>query len=359
MRAAVCRVFKGPLAVERVDLAGPGPGEVLVRVAACAVCHSDVMAMDGAWGGSLPVVLGHEAAGVVEEVGQGVARVRPGDHVVVTLIRHCGACVPCARGEPTLCEGSFALDARSPLKAADGEPIRQGIRTGAFAEAVVVDASQAVPVPRDVPLDLASLLACGVLTGVGAATSTAGVRPGSSVATIGVGGVGLNCVQGARIAGAGLNIALDLSDAKLEAARAFGADLGINPSREDARDAVLTATGGRGADYALVAAGSARAIEQGVTLLRRGGTLVVVGMTPSGVKAAFEAVDLADNAIRILGSKMGSARPAIDVPALARLYLDGRLRLDELVSGRYPLDDINAAIDGVRDGSALRNVVTF
>ena len=361
MRAAVCREFGRPLHVEDVDLATPGPGEVVVRIAACAVCHSDVLAIDGAWGGSLPAVFGHEAAGIVEEVGHGVGRggLRPGDHVVVTLVRHCGTCPACARGEPPLCESGFPLDHRSPLAGSDGAPIRQGIRTGAFAERVVVDASQAVPIPREVPLESASLLACGVVTGLGAVLNVAAVRPGSHVVTIGTGGVGLNCVQGAALCGAATNVAVDLSDEKLAAARIFGADHAINPTREDARAAVLALTGGRGADYVFVAAGSAAAMEQGATLLRRGGTLVVVGMTAEGVKVRFEAVDIADNALRILGSKMGSVRPRVDVPMLAGWYLAGRLKLDELISARYPLAEINAALDGVRAGAALRNVITF
>jgi S-(hydroxymethyl)glutathione dehydrogenase / alcohol dehydrogenase len=358
LRAAVCRGFGRPVAVEEVGLATPGPGEVQVRVAACAVCHSDVLALDGAWGGSLPAVFGHEAAGIVEEVGPGVDRVRPGDHVVVTLVRHCGTCHACARGEPPLCEARFPRDERSPLSGPGGEPIRQGIRTGAFAERVVVDASQAVPIPREVPLDSASLLAC-VVTGLGAVLNVAAVRPGSRVVTIGTGGVGLNCVQGAKLCGAAANIAVDLSDQKLEAARAFGADHAVNPARENAREAVLALTGGRGADYVFVAAGSASAMEQGATLLRRGGTLVIVGMTAEGVKVRFEAVDVADNALRILGSKMGGVRPRLDVPMLAEWYLAGRLKLDELISGRYPLAEINAALDGVRAGTALRNVITF
>ncbi len=347
------------MAIEEVHLAAPRRGEVLVRVAACAVCHSDVLALDGAWSGSLPAVFGHEAAGIVEEVGPGVDRVRPGDHVVVTLVRHCGTCHACARGEPPLCEARFPLDEQSPLAAADGELIRQGIRTGAFAECVVVDASQAVPIPRAVPLDRASLLACGVITGLGAVLNVAAVRPGSRVATIGTGGVGLNCVQGAALCGATTNIAIDLSDEKLAAARIFGADQTINPAREDAREAVFSITGGRGADYVFIAAGSARAMEQGATLLRRGGTLVIVGMTAEGVKVHFEAVDIADNALRILGSKMGSVRPQIDVPMLAEWYLAGRLKLDELISRRYPLGEINAALDDMRAGAALRNVITF
>lgn len=328
-----------------------------VAIAACAICHSDVLALTGAWGGVLPAVFGHEAAGIVEEVGPGVTRLRPGDHVVVTLVRWCGACPACVRGEPALCDGSFALDARSPLTARDGGTVRQGLRTGAFAERVVVDASQAVPIPPALPMASAALLACGVMTGVGAVVNTAALRPGSTAVTIGAGGVGLNCVQGAALCGASVNIALDLSAPKLAAARAFGADHAIDPTVDDARDAVLALTAGRGADYVFVTAGSATAIEQGATLLRRGGTLVIVGMTADGVKVRLEAVDIADRGLRILGSKMGAARPQLDIPMLAGWYLSGRLKLDELISHRYPLAEINRAVSDLGNGATLRSVV--
>ena len=359
MKAAVCREFKRPLSIEELDLAEPRAGEVRVKIAACAICHSDLLFMAGAWGGELPAVAGHEAAGIVEQTGAGVARVAPGDHVVVTLLRACGHCPFCARGERQLCETRLPLDLRSPLSAGDGSPIRQGLRTAAFAEAVVVDASQVALVPPDVPLESASLLACGVITGVGAVLNTAAMRPGSHVATIGTGGVGLNCVQGAALGGARTNIAIDLSDRKLAAAPTFGASHTINPGKEDVRAAVRSLTDGRGADYVFVAAGSAAAIEQGVRLLRRGGTLVVVGMTADGVQVRFEAVDIADNALRILGSKMGSVRMPLDVEMLADWYLKGRLKLDELISARYPLERINEAIASAAGGDALRNVIVF
>ena len=359
MKAAVCRAFKAPLAIEEVELAEPRTGEVEVRIAACAICHSDILFMNGAWGGELPAVAGHEAAGIVERIGEGVTRVAPGDHVVVTLLRSCGHCPACAGGERQLCETRLPLDLRSPLRARDGSPIRQGLRTAAFAEAVVIDASQVAPIPREVPLESASLLACGVITGVGAVLNTAAMRPGAQVATIGTGGVGLNCVQGAALGGARTNIAIDLSDRKLAAALTFGASHTINPSREDIGAAVRALTDGRGADYVFVAAGSAAAIEQGAKLLRRGGTLVVVGMTADGVQVRFEAVDIADRALRILGSKMGSARMPLDVQMLADWYLKGRLKLDELISGRYPLERIDEAIASASSGEALRNVIVF
>src|SRR5438128_701061 len=214
MKAAVCHGFGEPLRVEEVELRRPGLGEVSVRLAACAVCHSDIAFMQGAWGGELPAVYGHEAAGVVEEVGEGVRAVAPGDHVVVTLVRSCGRCPQCLRGQPALCEQlwEFPLSKSSPLTGIDGLPIHQGIRTAAFAERVTVDASQVVSVPPDVSLEAASLLACGVVTGVGAVVNTARVEVGSTVLVFGTGGVGLNVVQGAVLAGAQLIVAVDLLD---------------------------------------------------------------------------------------------------------------------------------------------------
>jgi Zn-dependent alcohol dehydrogenase len=359
MKAAVCYAFGKPLVIEEIGIDPPLAGEVKVKLAACAICHSDIHAIEGAWGGRLPVVYGHEAAGFVEEVGPGVRLAKAGDRVVVTLIRTCGHCYFCAQGDSLMCETKFALDKTSRIHTSDGRPIVQGIRTGAFAEYVVVEESQVVPIPEDVPLDSASLLACGVITGFGAVTNTARVPSGSSVAVIGTGGVGLNSIQGAALCGAYPVIAIDLSAAKLDAAKAFGATHAVNPTGEDAKDAVAALTEGRGADYVFVTVGSARAIEQGMALLRRAGTLVVVGMPPSGVKAEIEAVDLADNAQRILGSKMGSARLRVDVPKLVALYREGRLKLDELITARYPLDEINEAIAAVNRAEALRNVIVF
>ena len=359
MKAAVCHAFGEPLVVEEVALDPPRDGEVKVRLAACAICHSDIHYIEGAWGGRLPVVCGHEASGAVDAVGAGVGHVKPGDHVVVALIRSCGRCFYCVQGDPTQCETQFRLDAESPLHAADGRTVRHGLRTAAFAECVVVHESQVVQVPKSLPLDSASLLACGVITGVGAVTNTAKVPSRSSVVVIGTGGVGLNSVQGATLSGAKPIIAVDLADDKLAAAEAFGATHGVNPTAGDARDRVAALTGGRGADFVFVTVGSATAIEQGLGLLRKSGTLVVVGMPASGVTAAFEAATFADSGQRILGSKMGGSRPRVDVPKLVELYEQGRLKLDELVTRRYPLGEINQAIASVKRGEALRNVIVF
>jgi Zn-dependent alcohol dehydrogenase len=358
VRAAVCRAFGAPLVIEDLRLDPPEEGEVRVQVAACAICHSDIHYAEGAWGGRLPAVYGHEAAGIVESVGAGVEVVRPGDRVVVSLIRACGRCFFCARGEPYLCAARLPID-RGRLHTVDGERVHVAMHTGAFAEQVVVHASQLAVVPDSMALDVASLLACGVITGLGAVVSTAGVPAGSSVVVIGTGGVGLNSVQGALISGAHPIVALDLSQAKLEAALAFGATHALDPAAGDPAAEVRALTGGRGADYVFVTVGSTHALEQGLGLLRRGGTLVVVGLPPSGAAFGVVAVDFAGDGQRILGSNMGSTRLGIAVPVLADLYERGRLKLDELITARYPLERINDAIDAVGDGVTLRNVIVF
>jgi len=360
IEAAVCRAFGEPLGVEELELRPAGPGEVTVRIAACAICHSDVAYMRGAWGGDLPAVYGHEAAGVVEAVGEGVLEVSEGDHVVVTLVRYCGRCRQCLRGLPSLCERLWELSTsrNPPLSTPDGGAVMHGLRTAAFADHVTVHASQVVPIPPDIPLASASLLACGVVTGVGAVLNTAQVEAGSTVAVIGTGGVGLNTVQGAVLAGASRIVAVDLVDHKLETARAFGATDALNGARDDVGAAVAELTGGRGLDYAFVAAGSGKAIEQALTLVGAGGTVVLVGLA-TGAHPPIDAETVADRSQRIIGSKMGSTRPQLDIPAYVELYRRGRLKLDELVSGRYALAEVNEAIASGDRGEALRAVLVL
>jgi len=360
IQGAVCRTFGEPLAVEELELRGPGPGEVGVRVAACAICHSDVAYMRGAWGGPLPAVYGHEAAGVVEEVGPGVDDVQAGDHVVVTLIRYCGRCRQCLRGLPSFCERwpQLPISQHPPLTTPAGEPVFHALKTSAFADRVTVHASQVVPIPRDIPLESASLLACGVLTGVGAVLNTAQVETGSTVGVVGVGGVGLNCVQGAVLAGASLVVAVDLIEHKLDAARTFGATHAFRAGEEDVAHGVGELTEGRGLDYVFVAAGAGAAVEQALTLVGTGGAVVLVGL-PTGAHVQIEPESMAERGQRVLGSKMGSARPQLDIPALVELYRQGRLKLDELVSGRYALADVNEAIASADRGEALRPVLVL
>jgi S-(hydroxymethyl)glutathione dehydrogenase/alcohol dehydrogenase len=359
MRAAVCRAFGEPLVVEELELDPPRSGEARVEVAACAICHSDIALAEGAWGGELPAVYGHEAAGVVREIGPRVSRVAPGDRVVVSLVRWCGRCFFCERGQAHLCEGEFLADREGGLRTRDGEPVLQAMHTASFAEEVVVDESQLAVVPESLAFDVASLLGCGVLTGFGAVTERAAVPAGASVVVVGTGGVGLNVVQGARVSGAEPIVAVDISPVKREAATLFGATHTLDPAAHDTADAVRELTGGRGADFVFVTVGRARVVEDGLDLVRRGGTLIVVGMPPSDESFQVVAVDLAHNDVRILGSKMGSARLDVAVPRLLELYERGRLKLDELISARYPLERINDAIADARENDALRNVIVF
>lgn len=359
MKAAVCRAFGAPLVIEDLELDGPQAGEVGVTIAACAICHSDVAYADGAWGGVLPAVYGHEASGIVDEVGPGVRGVTPGDHVVVSLLRSCGRCAFCAAGEPYLCETEFPADRQGRLHTSEGEAVLQAMHTAAFAERVVVDRSQVAAIPPTVPLESASLLSCGVLTGFGAVVDTAAVADRSSVLVIGTGGVGLNSVQGAAFCDAALVIAADVAPAKLEAARAFGATHAVDVTKDDLPREVSALTRGLGVDYVFVTVGRADVVEQGLACLRRGGTLVLVGMPPSDVTFEVVAVDLAYEAKRIVGSRMGSAHLARAIPRLVALYEQGRLKLDELVTARFPLERINEAIAASRDGSTLRSVIVF
>jgi len=359
MKAAVCREFGAPLVIEELHLADPGPGEVKVRMVATAICHSDITYAEGGWGGQLPAVYGHEGAGIVAEVGPGVHSVKVGDAVVVTLIRSCGHCHGCTMGMPVTCDASFPLDATSPLTDASGASIVHGLRTAAFAEQVVVEESQLVVVPADLGLDVASLLACGVITGFGAVTNTAGVPPGSHVVVFGCGGVGLNSVQGALLSGAQTIVAIDLADSKLQAALEFGATHTLNPRTDDVVARVRELTDGRGADYVFVTVGAKAAFDASYALLAKAGAVVLVGMPANGVMSEIDPGTMAAYSQRILGSKMGGSRISIDIPNLVNLYKQGRLKLDELISGRYALADINEAMESVKRGDALRNVIVF
>lgn len=357
MKAAVCHAFNQPLVVEEVTLRPPGPGEVAVTLAACAICHSDIHYAEGAWGGALPAVYGHEAAGRVSALGPGVAGLALGQAVLVTLIRACGQCACCADGQPTACETPH--DPGSPLALADGTPVAQGMATAAFAEKVVVHASQLCALPDDLPMDAAALLACGVITGVGAVLNTARLRPGSTALVIGAGGVGMNAIQGARLAGARRVIALDVAPEKLAAAAEFGATDGVLATAADAPAQVRALTDGRGADYVFVTVGAIAAYQQALALTAPRGTVVAVGMPASGATMALEPVNLAYYGQTLVGSNMGSTVLRRDIPRLVDLYRQGRLKLDELISGRYRLEDINQAITDTKTGGTRRNVILF
>jgi len=293
--------------------------------------------------------------------GGGLLRQRfaVGDDVVVTWVRHCGQCYYCSQGASVACESNQNLMAGSPIRAANGASIGQGMFCGAFAERIVVHQSQAVAIPKDIAFAEASLLACGVLTGFGAVANTASVRPGQRIAVIGCGGVGLNTIQGATVAGADKIIAIDIVPEKLEIAPHFGATHAFNGASETLLDDVLQATDGRGADYVFVSVGAKVAFDQAVPLLSRMGALVLVGMPEGGVTADYNPGNLASANQRILGSKMGTSRIEVDIPYLVSLYRQGRLKLSELITERFGLDDINAAIASTRQGRALRNVIVF
>ena len=317
--------------------------------------------MDGGWGGELPAVFGHEVAGVVTDLGPAVPSpdIRVGDRVLVSLLRSCGRCECCEAGIPTQCVAEYAIDSAPRLTDQAGRPVRAGLRVGGFAESVVVDSSQVVKIPEHVGDEAACLVSCGVMTGFGAAINTAKVQVGDCVAVVGCGGVGLNCVQGAALAGALPLVAIDVTDDKLEQARAFGATDTINAASGDAVGNALALTHGRGFDVVMTAVGSARAIEEALPLLARDGALVAVGMPPDVERVALNATGLAHHGQSILGCKMGGARLRIDVPKLFRLYRYGRLKLDELVSSRRSLGEINAAIELSRSSRNLRHVIVF
>jgi Zn-dependent alcohol dehydrogenase len=357
IKAAVCHSFGAPLVIEDIRIRAPQMGEVEVRVSAVAICHSDISFAEGAWGGSLPAVYGHEAAGVVTAVGPGVTGLAKGDSVVVTLIRSCGTCRSCAGGQPTNCETAYDGD-KGPIQTVEGGTLHQAMATGAFAEEVVVDQRQVVRIDPEMPKDAASLVACGVITGVGAVVNAAQLRAGQDVVVIGAGGVGLNAIQGARIAGARRIVAVDMSEDKLDVARSFGATDGVLATEDKPWKAAIAAMG-RGADAVIVTVGAIPAYDQAPRYLGRGGKVIMVGMPHSGAKSSYEPVVMAAVGQGMIGSKMGDVVIQRDIPWMMDLYDQGRLKLDELISGRWRLDQINEAIADTKSGAARRNVIVF
>ncbi|ARE38863.1 Alcohol dehydrogenase [Rhodovulum sp. P5] len=357
IKAAVCREFGAPLTIETLHLRPPRTGEVEVTLEAVAVCHSDISMAEGGFNRSLPAVYGHEAAGRVTAVGESVTGVAPGDTVIVTLIRSCGTCPTCATGRPTICR-TKPNDGDTPIFTADGDPIHHGLDTGAFAEAVVVHESQIAKIPDTVPMESACLISCGVITGLGAAVNTAAIRPGETVVVIGAGGVGLNAIQGARLAGAARVIAVDLLADKLAVAKDFGATDGVLASDAKPWKAVR-AIAPRGADAVLVAVGAPAAYDTAPRYLRAGGRIVMVGMPHAGQTAAYEPMAIALLGQDLRGSMMGDTVLTRDIPWIIDLYQQGRIKLDELISGRWTLDQINEAIADTKTGAARRNVILF
>lgn len=357
VRAAVCHRHGAPLVIEEITLADPAPGEVEVRISACAICHSDISAASGGWGGKLPAVYGHEAAGRITRTGAGVTAHAPGDTVLVTLFRSCGHCGSCINHHPGACQTHADTDAH-PITGPDGARYLQGLRTGAFAEAVVVDQSQVVAIPADMPMDAASLLSCGVITGVGAVVNTAGLRPGQRAVVIGAGGVGLNAIQGARIAGAAHIVAVDMMPEKLDIAMEFGATAGVLATTSEPWKAAQKVMGAA-ADHVLVTTGAIQAYRTALRYLAYHGRLTIVGLPHNDQMAEYEPTIVGVTGQQIVGSKMGDGVLARDIPWMVELYRQGRLKLDELVSRRWPLDRINEAIADTNSGAARRNVIVF
>ena len=365
-KAAVLAQVGQPLAVREVNLEPPRAGEVQVRMAASGVCHSDLSVQNGTLLMPLPMVLGHEGAGVVEAVGEGVTDLAPGDHVVVSWVPQCGECYFCRRGQGELCErGSGGMVSGALLDGTsrftlDGGPLFQMAGTGTFAERSVIPAIGAVKIPDDIPLNTAALMGCSVLTGVGAALNTATIRPGDSVAVVGCGGVGLNVVQGARIAGAERIIAVDLNETKLAMAEAFGATATVNAGQANAVSGVMDLTGQRGVDVAFEVIGLQRTIDDVVAMTRRGGQAVLVGVPPLDAVLhvpAFIGVVLMEKTFK--GCWYGSANVHRDVPRLVDLHRRGDLKLTELISRTIALDEVNDAFAAMGTGEIARTVVEY
>ncbi len=353
MRAAVLHELHKPLVVENIDIDEPGPEQVMVRTVSVGVCHSDLHRVEGRTPTELPAVLGHEAAGIVEKVGEGVTYVRLGDHVIMNFRPFCGACRFCQMGQPVLCT--------RPPAAVDH--LRKGGQrinvygTASFAERMVAHESGVVKVREDAPLDKLGIMGCAVATGVGAVLNTARVEAGGSVAVIGLGGVGLNVVQGAALVAANPIIAIDVLDGKLEMAGQFGATHFVNAAKEDPVEAVRAMTGG-GADYAFEVVGSPEAVSQAFDMVHMAGLAVVVGVSAVGLKASIDARGLhSQKALK--GCVYGSIRPRVDIPRFVDFYMAGDLKLDELITRTYRLEEINDAFAAMDAGEVARGVITF
>jgi alcohol dehydrogenase len=353
-----------PLSIEEIDLAPPGPGEILVKIGAAGLCHSDLSVINGHRPRPMPMALGHEAAGIVEELGQGVTDLERGDHVVLVFVPSCGHCEPCAEGRPALCEpGAAANSAGTLLSGArrlsrNGQPIHHHLGCSVFAEYATVSRRSVVRIDRELPLDEAALFGCAVLTGVGAVVNTAQVRAGSSVAIIGLGGVGLASLLGANAAGARQIVAVDLSDAKLELALALGATHTFNAGNPNCKDEIRQATAG-GVAFSFEFAGSVLALELAYGITRRGGMTVTAGLPPPSATFPLPAVNLVAEERTVKGSYVGTCVPSRDIPRYIDLYRQGKLAVNRLMSGRLKLEDINHGFDLLNEGKAVRQVVVF
>jgi len=362
MQAAVFRKAGEPLTIEAVDVDKPWGREVLVRTAATGVCHSDLHVVDGLGRFPLdrPIVLGHEGAGVVEAVGVDVTTVKPGDHVVACLSGFCGACAQCLSGHPNLCVGGLVTrpESGAPRLSQRGEMVRQFIGISSYAERMLLHENSVVKIDPDLPLDRAALVGCGVLTGVGAALRTSGLEAGQTVAVFGCGGVGLSIIQGARIGGARQIIGVDVFESKLEMAKGVGATHVVNGTQDDAVKTVRALTGGAGVDHAFEAVGTTKLVRQAIESLAIRGTATIVGVLPPDAMIEFPWMAIRPEC-KVQTSRMGSNRFRTDIPLYLEFYRQGRLKLDEMVSRRGRLDDINEAFRAMKAGEVARSVLTF
>jgi S-(hydroxymethyl)glutathione dehydrogenase/alcohol dehydrogenase len=359
VKAAVFRGAKQPLYIEDVDIDEPQGREVLVRTAACGVCHSDLHFVDGLYPYPAPAILGHEPAGIVEKVGDLVTYVKPGDHVIACLSVFCGHCEQCLTGHPSLCANPETRRSpdQKPRLSQNGEPVNQGLNLAGYAERMLLHENAIVKIREDMPLDRAALIGCGVMTGMGAVLNTARVPAGASVAVFGCGGVGLAAIQGAYIAGARTIIAVDTMENKLATARQLGATHVVDASSHDPVAAIRDITGG-GVEYSFEAIGLKVTAEQAFGALARGGTATIIGMIPVGQKVELDGYQFLSEK-KIQGSTMGSNRFRVDMPRYIELYFQGRLKLDEMVSRTRPLEDVNDAFRAMKDGEVARTVLVF
>ena len=354
-----------PLAIETLELAPPGDNEVLVQIRAAGLCHSDLSVIDGNRPRPVPIALGHEAAGVVKAVGSGVKDLSPGDHVIAVFVPSCGHCAPCAEGRPALCEPAAVannagtlIDGGHRLHRSDGTPVHHHLGVSAFAEHAVVSRNSLIRIDPDLPFHHAALFGCAVLTGVGAAINSADIKAGQTVAVVGLGGVGLNSVLGALVAGAGQVIAIDLDDDKLAFAKSLGASEGINAADEQCVQRVKDLTGG-GVDCAIEMAGSEKALELAYQMTRRGGTTVTGGLAHPDKKVSIQQVSLVAEERTLKGSYVGSCVPVRDVARYISLFRQGRLPVERLLSDTLTLDQINEGFEKLADGKAIRQVILF
>jgi S-(hydroxymethyl)glutathione dehydrogenase/alcohol dehydrogenase len=365
MKAAVLYEPGSRFVVEDVEVQEPKHGEVMVKMVAAGVCHSDLHVVKGKLKVPLPAILGHEGAGIVEMVGEGVTSVRQGDHVIPLWRLSCGRCEWCLGGRPALCDA--ALQIRDTGRLADGTSrfrkgsaeIKHFAGVSTFASSSVMMEQSTVKIRKEIPLEKAALVGCGVITGVGAVVNAAKVRPGTSVAVFGTGGVGLNVIQGAALVGAEKIIAVDLLDNKLELAREMGATHGVNASKIDPVVRTKELTAGQGVDYAFEVVGLPETISQAVEVLRKRGVAVILGVTQRETTIPLETFPMLFQERTVMGSIYGSSRPRIDIPTLIDLYMAGKIKLDPLLTRTYPLEQINEAYDALKRGETARSVVTF